>query len=65
MGIFDVGHNGRGHFNLFDLKVKSKKDKRSIFEIHFLFKYKYGYDSFSSQELHAVGIFCIAITYDI
>ena len=36
---------------MFDPKVKSK-DKMSIFEIHFLFKSKYGSDSISSQELH-------------
>ena len=53
MCIFDVGHNGRGHFNIWR-KGQVKKDKRSIFEIHFLFKY--GYDSISSQEFHDIGI---------
>ena len=40
---------------IFDPKVKSK-DKRSMFEIHFLFKLKYGSDSISSEELHDVGV---------
>ena len=39
---------------IFDVKVKWKKDKRSIFEIHFLFNY--GYDSISSEEFHEIGI---------
>ena len=52
--FFYVDHNGDGIL-IFDPKDKPK-DKRSIFEIHFLFNLKYGSDSISSQELYDVGI---------